>query len=234
MAVIIARGGSKSIPRKNVRPLAGKPMIVYTFEAALKSRRLERVFLSTDSEEIAALGRQCGVDVPCLRPAELAGDEVIGVLPVLHMVEWLEKHRNYTPDLVVLLQATSPLRPAEAIDEAIERLEKSGADAVVGVSPVEHHPYRMKQVDAQGRMINYVSLDKADVNRQTLPELFIVNGAVYVIRREVLLKGRSLFPDNTQVVVMPPETAMDVDSPWDLHVVDLILKDKGGGRKPET
>lgn len=226
LGVITARAGSKTIPRKNLRLLAGQPLITYTCEVARAAGRLTRTIISTDSREIADVCRATGVEAPFIRPVELAQDNTIGVVPLLHAVEWLMQHEDYSPDCVVLLQPTSPLREAQDIDGAVDLLLRSKAAAVVGVTPVEVHPYWMKQVDDQNRMINMTPVEKADDNRQNLPPVYAVNGAIYVIRRPALLSGRSLFPPDTRVWIMPPERALDVNTPWEMHLVDLVLKDR--------
>lgn len=226
LAIITARGGSKTIPRKNIRDVAGKPLIAYTIEAALASRHVTRTLLSTDSPEIAAIGRSWGAEVPFLRPAELALDTTIGVAPVIHAVEWLAAHEACQPDYVLLLQPTSPLRTAADIDGAVDLAVAKSADAVVGLTPAEIHPHWMKHIDADGRMVNITPLEKADRNRQDLPATYYVNGAIYVIRPAVLLAEQTLFPPGTFAYVMPPERALDVNTPWELRLVDLVLRDR--------
>ena len=151
LGLIPARGGSKGIPRKNARLLAGRPLLDYTAEAALKARRLSRVILSTEDPEIAEIGRRCGLDVPFLRPPELARDDTPTLPVVQHALRWLEE-RGERFSAVCLLQPTSPLRTAEHIDACIELLEKDGADAVVTVLrvPPEHNPHWVFVRDGDG------------------------------------------------------------------------------------
>ena len=194
LGVVPARGGSKGIPRKNVRLLAGRPLLAWTAEAALAARRLARVVLTTDDEEIAEVGRRCGLEVPFLRPAELALDDT-PTLPVLqHAVAELERAGDRF-DAVCLLQPTSPLRRAGDIDGCIDLLETSGLDAVVSVLPVppEHNPHWVYFRDGEGLLRLATGEDQPIPRRQELPPAFHRDGAVYVTRRDVLMNGNSLF-----------------------------------------
>ena len=140
LAIITARGGSKGLPGKNIKLMAGKPMIVWTIEAARQAQSVARVCVSTDDAAIASVSRDWGAEVPFLRPVELARDDTPGIAPVLHAVKWMEEHEGYRPDYVMLLQPTSPLRTAQDITSATELAESKGGDSVVSVSEVKHHP----------------------------------------------------------------------------------------------
>jgi CMP-N,N'-diacetyllegionaminic acid synthase len=224
-AIIPARGGSKGIPGKNIRPVAGKPLIAWAIETALSATSLDRVIVSTDSPEIAEVARRHGAETPFMRPAYLAQDDTPGVAPVLHAMRWLMDNEGYQPDMVMLLQPTSPLRISEDIDKAIELAQEKNADAVVSVVLVEAHPYWMKRRDAEGRIADFMKLDNPIVRRQDLPELYVVNGAVYVASYEVLMEQKTFDTPNTFCLVMPAERSLDIDAPWDLYLADLILKD---------
>lgn len=194
LGIVPARGGSKGIPGKNVRALGGKPLIVHTAEAALAARRLSRVVLTTDDEKIAEVGRACGLEVPFLRPAELAQDDT-PTLPVLqHAVTELERAGDRF-DAVCLLQPTSPFRRAGDIDGCIELLEKEGLDAVVSVLPVppEHNPHWVYFRDGDGLLRLATGEDQPIPRRQELPPAFHRDGSVYVTRRDVLMEGNSLY-----------------------------------------
>ena len=149
LGLITARGGSKGIPHKNIIPVAGRPLLAYTCEAALNSRHLSRVILSTDDETIAQVGRDNGIDVPFERPADLASDEASSLDVALHAIRWLEQHEDWIADVVVILQPTSPLRRAEHIDQALDQMITVGADTVVSVVEVPHHlsPYKLMRLD---------------------------------------------------------------------------------------
>lgn len=226
LAVIMARGGSKGVPGKNLRIVGGKPLIAWTIETALDCPLLDRVVVTTDSAEIAAAARSLGAEVPFMRPAELAEDETPGMAPLLHAVRWLSANESYHPDLVLLLQPTSPLRITGDVTAAIELLVEKGADAVISLSPVERHPYVMKVLETDGRIRDYIELDQPPARRQDFPALYALNGAIYLARREVLLERESFYTDRTYGFTMPPERSLDIDTLWDLYLVDLILKDR--------
>ncbi len=194
LGIVPARGGSKGIPGKNVRPLGGKPLLVHTAEAALAARLLSRVVLTTDDEGIAEVGRACGLEVPFLRPAKLAMDDT-PTLPVLqHVVTELEKTGDRF-DAVCLLQPTSPFRRAGDIDGCIELLETEGLDAVVSVLPVppEHNPHWVYFREGDGLLRLATGEDQPIPRRQELPPAFHRDGSVYVTRRNVLMEGNSLY-----------------------------------------
>lgn len=194
LGIVPARGGSKGIPGKNVRPLGGKPLLAHTAEAALAARRLSRVVLTTDDERIAEVGRACGLEVPFLRPAELAMDDT-PTLPVLqHAVTELESQGDRF-DAVCLLQPTSPFRRAGDIDGCIEMLENEGLDAVVSVLPVppEHNPHWVWFRNGDGLLRLATGEDQPIPRRQELPPAFHRDGSVYVTRRDVLMEGNSLY-----------------------------------------
>ena len=226
LGVISARGGSKSIPRKNIVDLAGKPLIAWTIEAALASGVMARLIVSTDDAEIAETARQYGAEVPFLRPAGLARDDTPGIDPVLHAVRWLEEHEGYRPTWVMLLQPTSPFRTAEDIRGAMRVMEERRADAVVSICEVEHHPFWMKQVLDDGRLASLLTLDRAYPSRQELPPAVALNGAIYLVRRDVLLAQRTFYTEHTYGYVMPRERSLDIDTPWDLYLAQIIARDR--------
>jgi CMP-N,N'-diacetyllegionaminic acid synthase len=226
LGLINARGGSKSIPHKNLAPLAGKPLIAWTIEAALKSRSLARIVVSTDDHEIAETARACGATVPFMRPAELAKDDTPGIMPVLHAVQWLAENENYCPEYVMLLQPTSPLRTTEDIEAAIQLARERGAEAVVSVTDAQTHPYWMKRVTEDGLLADFLSLKKDFFRRQDLPRALSLNGAIFLVRRDSLLQGKTLHPARTYPYFLPAERALDVDEPWDLYLADLVLRDR--------
>ena len=227
LAVIPARGGSKGVPCKNIRLVANKPLIAWTIESAQAANLINRVVVTTDSEAIADVGRQYGVEIPFLRPAALAQDDTPGMAPILHAVRWLDQYEDYRPDVVICLQPTSPLRTAADIDAAIELAWHKNADAVVSLTPVNHHSYWMKQVDSAGRIRDFLTLDRPVTRRQDLPPVYALNGAIYLARRDILLERESWYGDKSFAYVMPLNRSLDIDTPWDIHLADLILKDRG-------
>lgn len=224
LAIIPARGGSKGVKNKNLAIIAGKPLLAYTAESSLAANYLDRTICSTDSPAIAQVARDLGVEVPFMRPAELARDDTPGIEPLLHAVEWLQQNEGYLPEFVMCLQPTSPFRTSADIDAAIQ-LALDGANSVIGVSPVDHHPYWMKQMNSKGTLSDFVETKMRYARRQDLPELYAINGAVYVVRCEVLMNEKSLFTRDSVGYVMPKERSLDIDTAWDLYLAELILRD---------
>jgi len=229
LGLIPARGGSKGVPRKNVRPLGGKPLLAWTVDEALAAPSLARVVLTTDDEEIAAVGRAHGAEVPFLRPAELARDETGSLPVVLHALEWLEQGGDRF-DAVCLLQPTSPLRRAADIDGAVALLERTGADSVISFTPVgERHPARMKRLDDEGRVHDPPFAEAFEgQRRQELPPLYLREGSLYVTRREVLVDGGSFQGRDCRAWLVPEERAVNIDTPFDLLLAELLIRHARG------
>ena len=231
LGLIPARGGSKGIPRKNIALLAGLPLLAYTCEAALASRVLNRVVLSTDDEQIAEVGRQCGVEVPFLRPASLAQDETPSIDVVRHAVEHLRDKEHWTPDVVVLLQPTSPLRKARHIDEALDRKKETKAETVVSVIEVPHHfnPHSVMQLK-DGELVDFLPAppDFDRFRRQALPVLYARNGpAVLASRAEVILNSNSFYGAKIVPYLMTEEDSLDIDSKLDLWLAEQLIARRG-------
>lgn len=225
LGVVTARGGSKGIPRKNLAPLLGKPLLAYTAEASLGSRKLSRTILSTDDPEIAAVGRAWGLDVPFLRPAELSGDAVPHVPVLQHAVRAAEA-QDGRYDAILTLQPTNPLRRSEDIDHAIELLEDSGADSVISFFDVgEKHPARMKMIDGDGWTIDPPFAESSEgLPRQQLTKLFLREGSIYLTRRDVLMEQRSLKGKKCKALIIPEERACNIDSLFDLIIAEQLLR----------
>jgi CMP-N,N'-diacetyllegionaminic acid synthase len=232
LAIVPARGGSKSLPRKNVRLLAGKPLICWTLDAASCSS-VDRVIVSTDDPEIADVARRAGAEVPFERPAELARDDTPGIAPILHAIGWLDEHEGYRPDVVMMLQPTSPLRTAADIDAALRLLMEHEGDAVVSVCPATHHPYWTRRITPEGLLADFVVMDHVPVRRQDLPQAFALNGAVYAGQTAAVVRAQSFYPGRTHAYVMPPERSVDIDSPWDFELADLILSHRSASVAPQ-
>lgn len=222
VAVIPARGSSKGIPHKNMRDLAAKPLIAYTIEAALKSKTLDKVIVSTDDVKIAEISKSYGAEVPFFRPVELAGDDTPGLLVVQHAIKHVEVEGDLV-DVVVVLQPTSPLRSERHIDMAVEKLLKTGADSVVTVCKVKHHPF-WSFVAKGDRLYPFSEKGMTVSKRQDLPEIYAVNGAVYAVRRDVLFEQNSVFGRDTRAVIMPNEESVDIDDYFDLFIAEMALK----------
>lgn len=226
LAVIPARGGSKSVPQKNIAPIGGKPLIAWTVGAARACPLVDRVIVTTDSSAIADVARDVGANVPFLRPSGLAEDGTPGIDAILHAVEWVGEHEGYHPDIVMALQPTSPLRTADDIAAAIELCRNPDVDGVVSVTEATSHPHWMNVIDANGYLRDFLPGPQAATRRQDLPTVYAQNGAISLARRDRLLKSRTWFMPRTRGYVMPHERSIDIDSAWDLHVADLILKDE--------
>lgn len=226
LGLITARGGSKGIPHKNVKPLAGKPLIGWTIEAARQSR-LSRVVVTTDDNEIAQVSRRYSAEVPFRRPAELARDDSPHFAAVEHALRWLEREEGYHPDYVMTLQPTSPLRTAEDIDAAISVAENeqsaAQAVAVVSVYEIHPHPYWAKRIDSSGQLNNYFSDTPLDLRRQELAPAYALNGAIYLNRRQHLLENGLMTPSGAQAYVMPAWKSLDIDTLWEFELAERIL-----------
>jgi CMP-N-acetylneuraminic acid synthetase len=224
LGLIPARGGSKGVPRKNVRLLCGKPLLQYTAEAALMAKRLARVVLSTDDEEIAAVGRRCGLEVPFRRPGHLAEDTT-PMLPVVQQaVRWMEAEGHFF-DAICLLQPTNPLRRAGDIDACIELLEAGGADAVVTVLPVpeEYNPHWVYFQGEDGSLRLSTGERWPISRRQDLPPAFHREGSVYVTRRNVLMEGDSLYGRRLVGYCLSAERSVNIDSVEDWERAEKLL-----------
>jgi CMP-N,N'-diacetyllegionaminic acid synthase len=226
LGIVPARGGSRGIPQKNIAPLGGRPLIAWTIQAARSSMRVSRLVVSTDDNEIARIAKQSGAEVPFLRPSELARDDTPGIAPILHTLNSLKAAEGYVPDMVMCLQPTSPFRSADDIDAAVELAERKNADAVVSVTSVDHHPDWMRCIDSEGRLTEFGKPDPSISRRQDLPPVYALNGAIYLAAGAVLLARESWYTDKTYAYVMPEERSLDIDTPWQLRLADLILKDR--------
>jgi N-acylneuraminate cytidylyltransferase/CMP-N,N'-diacetyllegionaminic acid synthase len=231
LGIIPARGGSKAIRGKNIAIVAGKPLIAYTIQAALDANHIDRVIVSTDSQEIAEVACAYGAEVPFLRPPELAQDDTPGIEPVLHAVQWLDEHEGYRPDYVILLQPTSPLRSVHDIEAAIDLALTNNADSVISVCEVKHHPYWAMRLNEDGRLVSFLGMNLDNLlqkypRRQDLPLVYAENGSIYLAKRSVLLEHKSFYGKRVYGYVMPDERSLDIDSLWDLQLAELILKEK--------
>jgi CMP-N-acetylneuraminic acid synthetase len=227
LGIVPARGGSKGIPRKNLVPLVGKPLLAYTAQAALAARRLSRVILSTDDEEIAKIGQQWGLQVPFLRPPELAKDDT-PTLPVLqHAVGWLEENEKDFFQCVCILQPTHPLRRAEDIDGCIELMEHQHADTVITILPVPHHynPHWVYFQDGRGTLHLSTGETNPIPRRQDLPPAFHREGSVYVSRRDCVMTQENYYGSRLLGYPIDPARSANIDTPEDLARAERLLKD---------
>lgn len=220
IGVITARGGSKLAPRKNIRMVGNKPLIAWSIEAARASSVIDRVILSSDDEEIISVARQCGCEVPFVRPAELATDDADSADVLRHAV----RNVGCQYDYAVLLQPTSPLRLSSDIDGAVQRCIESGASTCVSLSPVTHSPYWMFQINDDGIIAPLFPQTTLPVSRKGLSGTYILNGAIYVVSCKHLLEGGALLGADTVGWIMPDNRGLDIDTELDLLVADALLK----------
>lgn len=213
--MIPARGGSKGVPRKNIRLLGGRPLIAWTIQAALDSRSVSRVIVSTDDPEIAEVALRWGADVPFIRPAELSGDDAPGDAPFRHAVKEIPDHR-----LAVLLQPTSPFRTAADIDACVALV--APARSAVSVCAVSKHPAWMFTVDDKGLQPILPAMSET-TRRQDLPAVYALNGAIYAMTTADLNAEARLVGPGTQAHIMSAERSIDIDTELDLQLAGALL-----------
>ena len=229
LGIITARGGSKGIPGKNVKVLAGRPLLAYTIDAARESGALDRVIVSTEDDAIAAAARSMQCEVPFARPAELSRDETPHLPVIQHAAQWMREHAGYQPDAVMILQPTSPLRSGADIAEAARLLESSGADSVVSVAEVSAHahPLRMLRLDERGEATLFATGEpvRRRINRrQDLPRAWVMNGAIYACRTGVLFAAEpSLYGDRVVACPMPADRSISIDDFEDWAAAERAL-----------
>jgi CMP-N,N'-diacetyllegionaminic acid synthase len=205
--------------------LGGKPLIVWTIEAARVSTRVDRVLLSTEDDKIARIGRDAGAEVPFKRPVELAGDESSHPAVVLHALQWVKDHDGFSPEYVLVLQPTSPFRTAQDIDAAIDlAMQPPHPPAVVGVGDCVHHPYWVRRVLQDGTLQDFINVDLKDQRRQALPKAYVLNGAIFLVRVDSLVRTQTFIPPGARAYIMPPERSLDIDTPWDFHMAELLMR----------
>ncbi len=224
LGLVPARGGSKGIPGKNLRLLAGKSLVARAVESGLQSRLLTRLVLSTDSSAIAEEGKKTGADVPFLRPPGLAQDQTPTSDVVLHALRWLEENEAYRPDILVLLQPTAPLRQGRHIDEALTLLVNSKARSVISVTPVPGHYSPCWQfLVRDGNLCPFVDSVTVPPRRQELPSTYTRNGAIYAARTEEWSTGSLSYGGGCLPYIMPMEDSANIDSTEDLALAEFLL-----------
>ena len=234
LAVIPARGGSKGIPRKNIKSFAGYPLIAYSIAAGLQSELTTRVIVSTDDEEIAAVARKWGAQTPFLRPAEFAADNTLDLPVFQHALKWLKEHEGYVPDIVVQLRPTSPARQVGMVDEAIRLLlDHPEADSVRGVVPADENPHKMWRVDTEtGLMHGLLKVEGIDepynAPRQKLPPVYWQTGHIDAIRPErTFMAGDSMSGKNILPLFLDPSYTVDIDTPFDWMRYEWLVTHAG-------
>lgn len=218
LAIIPARGGSKGVPRKNIKNLAGKPLIVWTIEAAKKSKYIDRLILSSEDDEIIGVAQKYGCEVPFKRPDELSQDDTPSIAPILHVIEQIKDY-----DYILLLQPTSPLRTVEDIDGAIEYLFEKKATSCVSVVEAEQSPYWMYNI-VDEKLEKIISQENIVARRQELPLAYMLNGAIYLICTKELVENKSFINQNTIAYKMSREHSLDIDTQMDFSICELLLE----------
>ena len=229
LGVIPARGGSKGVPRKNLREVGGRPLIAWTLDVAREaSDALYRTVVSTDDAEIARVARAHGADVPWLRPADLAGDRVPMVPVLRHAVEAVEAEEGGKVDWVCLLQPTAPFRSAADVRAAVALAAAGGCDSVISVVRVfDVHPVLMKRIEGD-RLLPFCVEEKEGTRRQDYdPPAYMRNGCLYLTRRDVLVGRGSIWGDVVRPYVMPEERSVGIDNELQVKLVDLLLRERG-------
>ncbi|PJO41192.1 acylneuraminate cytidylyltransferase family protein [Lysinibacillus xylanilyticus] len=217
LAIIPARGGSKGVPRKNIKELAGKPLIEWTIEEAKKSKYIDRIIVSSEDKEILQVAQKFGADVPFVRPANLAEDTTAGIEPVLHALEHFSDY-----EYVVMLQPTSPLRLVEDIDGCIEQLLQENAEFCVSVCEVGQSPYWMYTLDSSTKMQPLLKEQTLITRRQDLPKVYTLNGAIYLANIDLLKQTRNFITEETIAYVMPVERSYDIDTEEDFKICEYL------------
>jgi CMP-N,N'-diacetyllegionaminic acid synthase len=226
--LLVARLGSKGVPRKNLREIGGISLIGYKAIAAKKSKYCSRLVISTESSEIQDEARRYGVEVPFTRPAELASDTASSMDVILHAMNWFQEHTEERFDALMLLEPSSPLARPEDYDGAVEMMMDRQANVVVGVRPVEPNSVFVGPLDDRGRITSII--DKMSsltgLRRQDLPEEYTMNAALYLMRWDYMLKARHVYKDreNSYGYPMPPEYSIEIDTPMDLRMVEFMIE----------
>ncbi|MCJ7701834.1 MAG: acylneuraminate cytidylyltransferase family protein [Anaerolineales bacterium] len=232
LALIPARGGSKSIPRKNIIDFAGHPLIAYSIAAGLAAETVSRVIVSTDDEEIAEISRRYGAETPFMRPDEHAGDHTPDLPVFLHALTWLEENEGYEPDIVIQLRPTSPFRSVRHIDEAVYRLiEHPEADAIRTVCIPFQNPFKMWRIGPEGFMLPIgrdlgVPNEPYNQPRQVLPEIYWQTGYVDAAWSDTLIKKNSMTGDLILPLIIDPSEWVDIDSPDDWRRAERLIKNQ--------
>lgn len=223
LGLITARGGSKSIPKKNIAPLAGKPLIWYTIEAAKNSQLLTRTIVSTNDEEIASVAKECGSDVPFMRPNELAQNNTPHIPVVQHALRWLKEQQDEEYDYVMILQPTSPLRISDDIDATIIMAVDTNADSVMSMKELEDFdPRKIKRIENNIILPMFEEEGSESARRQSGQQVFKRNCAIYLTKTDLIIRG-DLFGEVSRPYIMPPERSIDINEPFDLELAEFLL-----------
>jgi CMP-N,N'-diacetyllegionaminic acid synthase len=222
LAIIPARGGSKGIPKKNLRKLAGKPLIEYTISAAKNSKLISKIIVSTDDKKIAKLSESLGVDVPFLRPKNISQDNSKTLDVINHSIDFLKISQDYIPDIVILLQPTSPLRTTRDIDKSIQLLKQKKCSSVISVKKIKEHPnaaFKLSKKNLKPVMKNFEQF----YQRQKFPDLFFPTGGIYTFWYETLKNTKNIYGSQITPLIISDESMIDIDNPLDFFICESII-----------
>jgi CMP-N,N'-diacetyllegionaminic acid synthase len=220
LAIIPARGGSKGLPRKNILPLAGKPLIGWTIEAVKNSKYVDRIIVSTEDNEIADISKSFGADIPFLRPKFLAQDDTPSMDVVIHAINKVSDF-----DYVLLLQPTSPLRTNIDIDKCIKKCILNNALSCISVVAADKSPYWMYTINQNGS-VKPILVEKGYMRRQDLPMVYVLNGAIYFVKIDELIKTKQFVTEKSIAYIMPKTRSIDIDTELDFKFIENILNYK--------
>lgn len=231
LALVPARGGSKGLPGKNIRPLCGRPLIQWSIDAALASQAVDFVAVSTDSEDIAAVSRAAGASVPFLRPAELAGDTASSIDVVIHAIDFLVQAGEHF-DIVMLLEPTSPLRDGADIDQSLAKMVGAKASAIVSVCGAESsHPAFVFRQDDRGRLVPFMERSPTGLRRQEIEPMYYLDGSIYASDVPALRERRSFYHSDTIAYEVPKWKSFEIDVLEDFEIVEAIANHKRLGKQ---
>lgn len=226
LAVTLARGGSKSVPKKNIKLLSGIPVVAHTIREALRSNLIDRYVVSTDDDEIQKIALSYGAECPFLRPAEFATDSASSVAALQHAVDWVEKEEGLQYDYVIELMATNPMKTVDDIDCCIKKLIDTGADSVIAVHRLDdHHPARIKKI-VDDRIVDFCVPETLESRRQDLtPDAYIRSGSIYALRRNhLMVQGQRYGSAESRPYILSPERAVNIDSEIDFLIAEQLFK----------
>ena len=225
LALVPARGGSKRLPRKNIRELCGLPLLAYTVRCARQAQCFDRIVVSTDDPEIAELARTYGADVPWLRSVENSTDGSTSIDAILEVLERIENDGAPLPCAVMLLQPTSPFRSIDSIRRALALFDSAEGESVVSVSPADNHPWWCKSVTPQGELLPFLDAVDGGLQSQLLPPVYVPNGVVYLSSVSNLRSNHSLYSEHTRALIIESrEESLDIDTEFDWLIAEAICK----------
>ncbi|WP_041543247.1 cytidylyltransferase domain-containing protein [Oceanimonas sp. GK1] len=223
IAIIPARGGSKRLPNKNIKLMAGKPMICWTIEAALTCNIFDHIFVSTDSEEIAKIAIESGAVVPFLRPASLSSDEASTYDVVSHLIDWFESEHEEKVNTITILQPTSPLRTAEDIKNVFGIINNHTANAVISICPLEYPLEFCNTLNKGNTMKDFIKPENIKRSQLVRPA-YRVNGAIYLMKREMINNGKNIYSESTLPYIMSAKSSVDIDTLDDFEYAEYLMK----------